>query len=551
MAIGLTIRFTQDKTAHQKSQMKIVISSGNSIGQPTGYGAQTTILARTFRAQGHEVISLAWTAMMGKHNSFKMIPMKQYLNAVPSLRTSMLESDKELFAEKTWVMANPYNQWPVVVEKKALNHILRITQADVFIAFQDIFLFQPGPFIRPAFVWMPCHFMPLEHKTLRSLDSFDGIIAMSEYGRMFLGDYFGKERCGSRAKLIDYVPHGRDINLFKPLDPDTADVRRTELRTKLGWPQDAFVVLVVAANTEGSNRKAFDAQLAAFAKFAQRRDARQARGEHESPPGGWKSFLHVHSNAAGEMDLPRILEFHGECPNRHEFIDFVDENGKTRVLDSAKGARGPRFSVTPPDKYGKLSEAEMVEMYHAADVTMVGSCSEGFGVPIIEAQLCGCPVVTNRSTAMPELTRFGYSVRPAQWIMRNDFVSGWQQPSRDGLARALDSVAAWTPKRRAELLNRHLPTLQSRYSDKAVREGWGRVADKIVGHMQPDGSMLGRPAKRKMALSLGKTQQQIFLEIAKGNNENGEIRQRCEFLSRKFDALVIQSKTMCGFLGLV
>ena len=37
----------------------------------------------------------------------------------------------------------------------------------------------------------------------------------------------------------------------------------------------------------------------------------------------------------------------------------------------------------------------------------------GFGVPLIEAQACGCPVVTTDFASMPELVRHGIAVRPA------------------------------------------------------------------------------------------------------------------------------------------
>jgi len=374
----------------------------------------------------------------------------------------------------------------VTVENGVLNRILRVTQADVFVAFQDIFLFEPGPLICPSLVWMPCHFMPLEHKTLRSLNSFDGIVAMSHYGRSFLRNYFGPERCGPNQKLFEYVPHGRGLDLFRPLEGRTALTKamppqsfcdkRNDLRDALGWPRDAFVVLIVAANTEGSNRKAFDAQLSAFCKFAQRRDNRESLGlESDLRP----TFLHVHSMADGEMDLARIMEMHGEMPHRNKFIDIAGDNGKTKVYDPNIAVQGPRFKITPAAKYGRLSEKEMVDMYHAADVTMVGTCAEGFGVPIIEAQLCGCPVITNRTTAMPELTRFGISARPSQWISRNDFVSGWQQPNRDGLADALDTVSSWSPLEIAQALRSKLPLLQKRYSSDAVLDGWTSVFHRM------------------------------------------------------------------------
>ncbi len=43
-----------------------------------------------------------------------------------------------------------------------------------------------------------------------------------------------------------------------------------------------------------------------------------------------------------------------------------------------------------------------VEFYRAADVFVYPSFNETFGLPILEAMACGCPVVTSSTSAMPE-----------------------------------------------------------------------------------------------------------------------------------------------------
>jgi glycosyltransferase involved in cell wall biosynthesis len=40
--------------------------------------------------------------------------------------------------------------------------------------------------------------------------------------------------------------------------------------------------------------------------------------------------------------------------------------------------------------------------YRAADVFVYPSFNETFGLPILEAMACGCPVVTSDTSAMPE-----------------------------------------------------------------------------------------------------------------------------------------------------
>ena len=51
---------------------------------------------------------------------------------------------------------------------------------------------------------------------------------------------------------------------------------------------------------------------------------------------------------------------------------------------------------------GPVPLEETVPFYHAADAFVYPSLSETFGLPILEAMACGCPVVTSNISAMPE-----------------------------------------------------------------------------------------------------------------------------------------------------
>lgn len=51
---------------------------------------------------------------------------------------------------------------------------------------------------------------------------------------------------------------------------------------------------------------------------------------------------------------------------------------------------------------GGLPISETVHFYQAADVLVYPSFNETFGLPILEAMACGCPVVTSNTAAMPE-----------------------------------------------------------------------------------------------------------------------------------------------------
>jgi len=52
---------------------------------------------------------------------------------------------------------------------------------------------------------------------------------------------------------------------------------------------------------------------------------------------------------------------------------------------------------------GKVPNPEIAIFYQAADVLVYPSFNETFGLPILEAMACGCPVVTSDVSAMPEI----------------------------------------------------------------------------------------------------------------------------------------------------
>ncbi len=50
-----------------------------------------------------------------------------------------------------------------------------------------------------------------------------------------------------------------------------------------------------------------------------------------------------------------------------------------------------------------IFDAQLAHLYHAAGVTVTPSFYEGFGLPALEAQHCGCPVVVSRRGSLPEI----------------------------------------------------------------------------------------------------------------------------------------------------
>jgi FkbM family methyltransferase len=194
-------------------------------------------------------------------------------------------------------------------------------------------------------------------------------IAMSRFGERALQDAgFNPLR----------VPHGIDTATFTPGDQAAA-------RKSVGLPEDAFVVGMVANNIgRDGNRKAFSEQIAAFAELRKRHSDAML-------------VLHTDVDQPAGMRLRPFLE---------------------RTL--------PKDSYTYTDIYAYrkgLNPAAVAEVYRACDVLSNCSYGEGFGIPILEAQSCGVPVVVTDATAMPELVGAGWKVGYER--MWHDSQGGW------------------------------------------------------------------------------------------------------------------------------
>ncbi|OUJ72586.1 glycosyltransferase family 4 protein [Hymenobacter crusticola] len=95
------------------------------------------------------------------------------------------------------------------------------------------------------------------------------------------------------------------------------------------------------------------------------------------------------------------------------FDRFKTETGaETQLLVVGRKAwkAGPIFDVYDQMQYqddvhltGRVNDAELVGLYAAALATVYVPYFEGFGIPVIEAQACGSPVITSNCSSLPEV----------------------------------------------------------------------------------------------------------------------------------------------------
>jgi glycosyltransferase involved in cell wall biosynthesis len=91
-------------------------------------------------------------------------------------------------------------------------------------------------------------------------------------------------------------------------------------------------------------------------------------------------------------NLPRVIQACRGLPVTLEIIGKLPE-GIGALLDDV----GVRYS-----NHVGLGPAELLEAYRRNDALILASTYEGFGMPIIEAQAVGRPVITSRICSMPE-----------------------------------------------------------------------------------------------------------------------------------------------------
>ena len=234
--------------------------------------------------------------------------------------------------------------------------------------------------------WFPVDCNPLGEGDVTVLREGGGIpVAMSQFGAQVL-----------RSEGADplYVPHAVDTRVFCPGD------KMPYRDTVPGIGPDTFVVGICAMNRDPV-RKAWAEQLLAFSRF------------HARHPD---SFLAIHSSPVNNPGL----------------------NLKSLAEKLSIGA------VTAwPDSYmydmGMIGRDQLATWYRGLDVLSLCSYGEGFGLPLIEAQACGVPVVTTDASAMTELCGAGWLVSGSPyWSAGHN--AWWKRPDVEDIEQAYEQA---------------------------------------------------------------------------------------------------------------
>jgi glycosyltransferase involved in cell wall biosynthesis len=235
-----------------------------------------------------------------------------------------------------------------------LIHHANDFKADVTFTLQDIWVLNPQDLqqTRRFIPIVPIDHDPAPKPVLDNLRFAYRIVTYSKFGQKEL------ERNGYHST---YIPHTVDTEVFTPMNV-------AQRKQDVGLPPNTYLVGMVAANKDNPPRKSFQEVIDAFNLFLQKVP---------------NAMLYIHTNPdfPGGFNIKQYVDFLG-LGNRVLFPDVYQMNFNT-------------------------GKSQMALIYNTFDMLLMPSISEGFGVPAIEAQACGVPVVVNNFTSMPELIKPG------------------------------------------------------------------------------------------------------------------------------------------------
>jgi hypothetical protein len=178
---------------------------------------------------------------------------------------------------------------------------------------------------------------------------------------------FGQDQFKLAGIDARYVPHA-----LEPVwQPTPLTIGGVKAREAIEIPADAFLVTIAAANAGNHPaRKAWGEMLFSVAQLMR------------AHPDVWL-YLHTDLIGAKGIELEQLLR----ATTGLERVRVVDQYAY---------------------RLGAVPSQDMAALYTASDVLLATSMGEGFGLPTLEAQACGCPVIVSDFSAQPELVGAGW-----------------------------------------------------------------------------------------------------------------------------------------------
>jgi glycosyltransferase involved in cell wall biosynthesis len=311
--------------------------------------------------------------------------------------------------------------------------------ADCVITFQN-----PWPMninllhkIKNWIAYVPIEFDPPNLPNIQRLNKAYRLISLSRFGKKAL------EKVGLQSELI---LEAVDTDVFKPMD-------KMALRKELGLPEDVFLFGMVAANKDNPPRKCFQHCIDAFVRFNKKHP---------------KSAMYFHV----------LLQQQGGFPIQ-DYANYLKINKKI-------------FFTPPYNMMFKSPHPVISKIMNTFDVLLNPSSGEGFGLPIVEAQSVGVPVVVSNWTAQTELVKEGITGEicdhtTPKWVNLQTYSA---EPDLDSLYDRMEKVYKYArDEKTKKACRKHI--VEGYDMNTRVKETWIPFLEKLQLEL------LGEPKKEK------------------------------------------------------
>jgi len=370
--------------------MRILLVSNASPFEcvKTGYAVQIRHLTRMFLNRGYSITHVIWNMHVGggKQMTFKEV------SSYPEFReyTSDPYARSLLDNPNVHIMFSPHLNLRLEIECSEINEMINVTKSDhvFFITDIHVIVFKENErFACRSHTWLPLHYDPIDRYTVHVLKHFDHIIPLSPST-----EKLALKQIGHSEKFIPHVIH------FRTPIPDF--ITKEHIRQEFGIPTTKWLILTVSGNYEKTGRKSFDTTLVAFKYFLDRYP---------------EALLWIHCQNENTA-IERAYDVHGMA------LDLAIPNESLIITESI------------------IDEITLQKMYKSADTYLCGSRAEGFGIPQLEAQYFGVPVVATKFGAMEDYCWHGVCAEPAQVSYNQLQHAWWVMPSINNITESLDKV---------------------------------------------------------------------------------------------------------------
>lgn len=228
--------------------------------------------------------------------------------------------------------------YPVIADTWGSDSMLLHSKdwnADINISYQDVWPLNDG-MMQKVKNWIPLAMIDSEPVN-------PGILQRLRLAwKILVPAHFAQDQLAKRSYNSTLIHHGVDTDIYKPMD-------KKECLKTFGLPEGRFIFGSVAANKDNPPRKSFQEMFDAFIEFKK-----------------------IHPEAAifmqTQMGNPAGFPI-------KEYIKYI-------------GIQDDVFFVDDYSSRFKLDSLSMAKLFNCFDCLLMPSQSEGFGLPLIEAQSC-------------------------------------------------------------------------------------------------------------------------------------------------------------------